>query len=59
MHAFITDPANHVAFHCYFDINATEQGHQLSPGIPNSGQKEGTQFPLSAARFRELFSKQP
>ena len=56
MHAFITDPRNNVAFHCYFDINESDHGHQLSPGVSGTGKKEGTQFPKSAARFRELFS---
>lgn len=57
MHAFLNDPANHVAFHCYFDINETDHGHQLSPGVPGTGKREGTEFPKSAARFRELFGK--
>lgn len=56
MHAFITDPANGVAFHCYFDINSPEHTHQLSPAVPGTGQKEGTEFPKSSAKFRELFS---
>lgn len=57
MHAFIHDPKNNVAFHCYFDINEKEQWHQLSPGVKGTGKREGTEFPRSAARFRELFSK--
>jgi hypothetical protein len=56
MHAFIQDPANGVAFHCYFDINESDHRHQLSPGVPGTGKKEGTEFPLSAAKFRALFS---
>jgi Glycosyl hydrolase family 26 len=55
MHAFLTDPKNNVAFHCYFDINESDHGHQLSPGVSGTGKKEGTEFPKSAARFRELF----
>ncbi len=56
MHAFLNDPANNVAFHCYFDVNGSIGGnHQLSPGVPDSGKKEGTEFPNSAARFRTLF----
>ena len=58
MHAFIADPANGVAFHCYFDVNTSDHWHQLSPGVSSSGQQEGTQFPVSAARFRELFRLQ-
>jgi hypothetical protein len=55
MHAFIADPANGVAFHCYFDVNTGDHRHQLSPGVAGTGQKEGTEFPRSAARFRQLF----
>jgi len=57
MHAFITDPKNGVAFHCYFDINEKTQKHQLSPGVKGTGKQEGTEFPKSAAKFRELFGK--
>jgi hypothetical protein len=57
MHAFITEPKNNVAFHCYFDINESDHGHQISPGIPGTGKKEGTEFPKAAARFRALFGK--
>jgi len=56
MHAFITDPANGIAFHCYFDINESDHRHQISPGVEGTGKKEGTEFPKSAAKFRELFS---
>ena len=55
MHAFVTDPANRVAFHCYFDINESDHRHQLSPGVPGTGKKEGTEFPVSSAKFRTLF----
>ncbi len=57
MHAFINDPANHVAFHCYFDINSDDHRHQVSPGIPDSGKKEGTEFPKAAAKFKALFGR--
>jgi hypothetical protein len=56
MHAFFQNSANHVAFQCYFDINESDHRHQLSPGVPGTGKKEGTEFPLSAAKFRALFS---
>ena len=55
MHAFIADPANKVYFHCYFDVQASDGGHQISPG------KDGTEetiFPLAAAKFKELFGGQ-
>jgi hypothetical protein len=52
MHAFITDPANNVAFHCYFDVDAHDGGHQL---CPNPGGKIVTKFPRSSAKFIELF----
>lgn len=56
MHDFIVDPANRVAFHCYFDVNGAVGGnHQLSPGVAGSGKKEGTEFSRSAAVFRALF----
>ncbi|MBU4459912.1 MAG: glycoside hydrolase family 26 protein, partial [Verrucomicrobia bacterium] len=59
MHAFLHDAGNRVAFHCYFDINETGHCHQLSPGVANTGKREGTEFPRSAARFRTLFGRQP
>ncbi len=52
MHKFIADPANKVAFHCYFDVQAPDGGHQLSPAL--SG-KETTAFPEASAKFRALF----
>jgi hypothetical protein len=52
MHRFISDPTNNVGFQCYFDVQAPDGHHQVSPGA--SG-KEATEFPLAAARFRELF----
>ena len=55
MHAFISDPVNQVAFHCYFDVNETDLRHQLSPGVVGTGKKEGTEFPRSAAKFKALF----
>ena len=53
MHHFITEPANHVAFQCYFDFNCEppDGHHQLSPG-ENAANAE---FPLSAAKLKELF----
>lgn len=54
MHGFLTDPANNVAFHCYFDVQAPDGHHQLSPG---PGGNEKTEFPRAAAKFRELFGK--
>lgn len=56
MHAFIHDPANRVAFHCYFDVNAgRDHLHQLSPGLGEGGKPDATLFPKSSARFKELF----
>ena len=52
MHRFLKDRANNVAFHCYFDVQAPDGHHQLSPGVKGS---EKTEFPLAAAKFRELF----
>jgi len=53
MHEFIVAPQNNVAFHCYFDVNLSDHGHQLSPGPASSGER--TQFPRSAAMFKTLF----
>lgn len=52
MQKFIADPANHVYFDCYFDVNAGDGHHQLSPGI-NGNEK--TEFPLASAKFKTLF----
>ena len=57
MHAFISDPANHVAWHSYFDVNAPDGAHQLSPGAGEKGEPVKSEFPKSAARFKELFGK--
>lgn len=54
MHRFITDPGNHVAFHCYFDVEAPDGKHQLSPG-ENGIHK--TEFPEAAKKFKELFGR--
>jgi hypothetical protein len=53
MHGFIMDPANNVMFHCYFDVQAGDGHHQLSPGPKG----EPTEFPKSAAKFLELFGQ--
>ena len=53
MHKFITDPMNNVYFQLYFDVNAGDGHHQLSPGLDGKYQ---TEFPLASARFKELFS---
>jgi hypothetical protein len=52
MHQFIIDPANDVQFESYFDVRAPDGNHQLSPGLKGD---EATEFPRSAAKFRELF----
>lgn len=54
MHAFICDPANNVAFHCYFDVQAPDGRHQLSPGVDGNEQ---TPFPRSATLFKQLFGR--
>ena len=54
MHAFIMNPSNRVMFHCYFDVQAGDGHHQLSPGLSGA---ETNEFPLSAARFRQLFGR--
>jgi hypothetical protein len=52
MYKFIQDPANNVAWHSYFDVQAPDGGHQLFP-IKESDPRL---FPDSAAKFQELFS---
>jgi hypothetical protein len=55
MHRFISDPANHVAFHGYFDFDCPppDGQHRLSPGPKG----EPTTFPLSSEAFRRLFKE--
>jgi hypothetical protein len=43
---------DNVTFHCYFDVQAPDGHHQLSLG---AGAPKKTEFPLAAARFKELF----
>lgn len=52
MHKYIAEPANNVYFHCYFDVQAGDGHHQLSPGLAGT---EKTEFPEAAAKFRALF----
>ena len=55
MHQFIMDPANHVAFHSYFDYSAAHDkntDHRLSPEPDGSYTLH---FPKSTAKFKELF----
>lgn len=47
MYDFISDPANNVAFHAYFDVTYTGFNGQLSGST--------TSFPKSAALFKKLF----
>jgi len=51
MYNFIQDPANNVAFHIYFDVNAGDGAHQITQ-LPSGGT---TEFPQSAALVRKLF----
>ncbi len=51
MHAFIHDPANNIAWHCYFDVDPRDPHHQLSP-FPDG---RPTKFPRAAEAFHELF----
>jgi hypothetical protein len=50
MHDILADPANNVLFDCYFDVQAGDGHHQVSP------DKNGSmEFPQSSALFKELF----
>jgi hypothetical protein len=51
MYNFIQEPANNVAFHAYFDVQAGDGHHQLTPYNGFT-----TQFPNAAALFRQLFN---
>lgn len=52
MYDFIHNPENNVAWHVYFDVDAEDGAHQLSPGADG---RHVTKFPKAAARFLELF----
>lgn len=54
MHRFINDPQNNVAFHCYFDVDAGDGAHQLSPAKAGN---HVTKFPRSSQAFVTLFRK--
>ncbi|SDU19234.1 Glycosyl hydrolase family 26 [Verrucomicrobium sp. GAS474] len=51
MYNLIQDPANNVYFHCYFDVQAGDGHHQVSPQPGFT-----TEFPIAAALLRNLFS---
>jgi len=53
MYKVIMDPGNNVYFQCYFDVEAPDGHHQLSPGLNGN---HTTEFPESSAKFKELFS---
>lgn len=55
MYNFIRDPANNVAFHCYFDVQAGDGHHQLTT-LPGGTPSE---FPHAAALFQQLFGVPP
>ena len=52
MHAVVTRPESGVAWHAYFDVQAPDGHHQLSPGLRGN---EKTEFPEAAKKFRSLF----
>jgi hypothetical protein len=49
MYDFISDPANNILFHVYFDVNAPDGMHHIS------GLDTATTFPQAAALYRQLF----
>ncbi|HEY8967390.1 MAG TPA: glycosyl hydrolase [Candidatus Methylacidiphilales bacterium] len=51
MYNLIQDPANNVYFHCYFDVQAGDGHHQVSPQPGFT-----TEFTTAAALLRNLFS---
>jgi len=52
MAEWINDPVNNVAWHVYFDFNAPDGSHQLSP-VPSTFV---TEFPLSKEKFKSIYS---
>jgi hypothetical protein len=49
MYEFISNPANSVLFHVYFDVKASDGDHHIS------GLDQPTAFPQAAAKHRQLF----
>jgi hypothetical protein len=56
MLAFIFDPANNVGYHSYFDIQASDGHHQLSNVDSRDGNSFQTEFPNSAALFKNHYA---
>ena len=48
--------ADNVPFAAYFDVNASDGAHQLSPGNDPNGNPVTTEFPNSKNAFLQLFS---
>lgn len=55
MYNFIQDPVNNVAFHVYFDVNASDGAHQLTQLWGGTA----SQFVNGALLFRQLFGVPP
>ncbi|EAU62480.1 putative secreted protein [Stigmatella aurantiaca DW4/3-1] len=56
MLAFIFDPANNVAYHSYFDVQAGDGHHQLSHVDNAGGNTFQTEFPNAAAAFKSHYA---
>jgi hypothetical protein len=54
MAEFIKDPANNVSFHVYFDVQAGDGHHQISPA---PGGAATTEFPKATEAFLKHFGK--
>jgi hypothetical protein len=54
MYDFISDPANKVLFHSYFNVS-TGDDHRLTDSIAYDNPTGPTRMPNAAARFRQLF----
>ncbi|MFP2958008.1 glycoside hydrolase family 26 protein [Myxococcus sp. 1LA] len=59
MLSFIFNPANNVGYHSYFDYQAPDGLHQLSNVDNNGGHTFQTQFPNSAALFKNFYANLP
>lgn len=55
MHEFIHDPANHVVFHAYFNVSASDVDGRLTDAVTGDAPGGATRFPLAAKLFRTLF----
>jgi len=54
VHAFVADPANRVAFHCFYDVTFSDAAMH---GPHRYEERMEADYPAAAAKFRELFGR--